>query len=147
MLQQLLAAQEAEPEHYTDEVLKGILVLMLVAGTETSVRTMEWAMSLLLNNSEVFQKARTEIDAIVGNCRLVEDSDIGKLHYLHCVINETLRLFPVAPLLVPHFSSEECVVQGYQVPKGTMLLVNAWAYIEALLSGKTLKILSRRGSW
>ncbi|GAB4852272.1 hypothetical protein Ancab_016464 [Ancistrocladus abbreviatus] len=127
MLQQLLAAQEAEPEHYTDEVLKGILLVMLAAGTETSARTIEWAMSLLLSNSEVFHKARTEIDAVIKNCRLVDDSDIGKLNYLHCVINETLRLFPVAPLLIPHFSSGECVIEGYRVPKGTVLLVNVWA--------------------
>ncbi|GAB4852267.1 hypothetical protein Ancab_016459 [Ancistrocladus abbreviatus] len=110
MLQQLLVAQEVEPKHYTDEVLEGILLLMLAAGTETSARTIEWAMSLLLNNSEVFQKARTEIDTIIENCRLVDDHDIGKLNYLHCVIKETLRLFPVAPLLIPHFSSKECVI-------------------------------------
>ncbi|GAB4852269.1 hypothetical protein Ancab_016461 [Ancistrocladus abbreviatus] len=101
------------------------MYLMLAAGTETSARTIEWAMSLFLNNLEVFQKARTEIDAVIENCRLVDDYDIGKLNYLHCIVNETLRLFPVAPLLIPYFSSEECVIEGYRVPKGNMLLVNA----------------------
>uniref|UniRef100_A0A803KY14 Cytochrome P450 n=1 Tax=Chenopodium quinoa TaxID=63459 RepID=A0A803KY14_CHEQI len=32
-----------------------------------------------------------------------------------------------APLLVPHESSEKCVVGGYTIPHGTMLLLNIWA--------------------
>ena len=34
---------------------------------------------------------------------------------------------PAGPLLVPHESSEECVIGGYRVPAGTMLLVNMWS--------------------
>ncbi|CAI0403948.1 unnamed protein product [Linum tenue] len=49
------------------------------------------------------------------------------LPYLQCIINETFRLHPVTPTLVPHQSSEDCVVGGYHISKGTMLLVNAWA--------------------
>ncbi|GMH16661.1 hypothetical protein Nepgr_018502 [Nepenthes gracilis] len=93
---------------------------------------MEWAMSLLLNHPHILQKARNEINTAVGNCRLVEDSDVTKLSYLQCIVNETLRLFPVGPLLVPHFSSEDCTVGGYHVSKGTVLLVNAWALHRSL---------------
>ncbi|CAI9267117.1 unnamed protein product [Lactuca saligna] len=31
-----------------------------------------------------------------------------------------------SPLLVPHESSEDCIVGGYKIPSGTMLLVNQW---------------------
>lgn len=88
---------------------------------------MEWAMSLIINHPTVLQKARSEIDAHVGPTRLVDDSDLPSLPYLRCIVNETLRLFPVSPLLVPHFSSSNTTVAGYNVPKGTVLLVNAWA--------------------
>ncbi|KAL8154042.1 hypothetical protein V2J09_011802 [Rumex salicifolius] len=127
MVDELLALQKAEPEYFTDDILKGILVAMLTAGTDTSARTMEWAMSLLLNHPESLHKARTEIDARVGTTRLVDDSDLASLPFLRCIVNETLRLFPVAPLLIPHFSSADSTVAGYHVPKGTVLLVNAWA--------------------
>ncbi|CAI0421930.1 unnamed protein product [Linum tenue] len=100
---------------------------MILAGTDTSAATIEWAMSLLLNHPKVLSKARAEIDSVVGNNRIVDESDCPKLPYLQCIINETFRLHPVTPTLVPHQSSEDCVVGGYHISKGTMLLVNAWA--------------------
>ncbi|CAL5332493.1 unnamed protein product [Camellia sinensis] len=127
IIEALLSLQEIETEYYTDDIIKGIVLLMFTAGTHTSWLTMEWAVSLLLNHPEALQKARTEIDNQVGPGQLLEDSDLSKLPYLHCIINETLRLFPVAPLLLPHFSSEDCVADGFNIPRGTTLLVNAWA--------------------
>ncbi|RXH91622.1 hypothetical protein DVH24_020645 [Malus domestica] len=101
--------------------------VMLSAGTETSAGTTEWALSLLLNNPETLAKARTEIDIQIGESRLIEESDFPKLPYLQGIINETLRMYPADPLLVPHESSEECAVGGFRVPRGAMLLVNTWA--------------------
>lgn len=84
-------------------------------------------MSLLLNHPEVLEKARAEIETQVGNERLIEEQDLSKLPYLHCIISETFRLCPAAPLLVPHESSGDCKLEGYDIPRGTILLVNAWA--------------------
>lgn len=84
-------------------------------------------MSYLLNHPEVLAKARIEIEVEVGEGRLVEEADVAKLPYLQSIIAETLRLSPAAPLLVPHVASEDCQVAGYDVPRGTMLLVNVWA--------------------
>ncbi|KAK3019704.1 hypothetical protein RJ639_003938 [Escallonia herrerae] len=100
---------------------------MLLAGTDTSAVTIEWAMSLLLNHPKVLAKARDELDNQVGHNRLADEPDLPKLHYLHSILNETFRLFPEAPLLVPHESSDDSMVGGFDVPRGTMLLVNAWA--------------------
>lgn len=101
--------------------------VMILAGTDTSAVTIEWAMSLLLNNPDVLKKARDEIDTVFGHEHLVEESDLSKLPYLQNIISETFRLFPAAPLLVPHESSADCVIGGYDVPRGTILLVNAWS--------------------
>ncbi|KAF8023178.1 hypothetical protein BT93_F0624 [Corymbia citriodora subsp. variegata] len=84
-------------------------------------------MSLLLNDPEVMKNALAELDNIVGQDCLVDEVDIHKLPYLHNIINEVLRLFPPAPLLVPHESSEDYMIGGFNVPRGTMVLVNAWA--------------------
>ena len=101
--------------------------VLLLAGTDTSAVTLEWAMTNLLNHPDILKKARDEIDSQIGEEKLIEESDISKLHYLQSIISETLRLYPAAPLLVPHMSSANCTIGGYDVPSGTMLLVNAWA--------------------
>ncbi|KAF5817589.1 putative cytochrome P450 [Helianthus annuus] len=88
---------------------------------------MEWAMALLLNHPNVITKAQNEIDTNIGKHRLVDESDIVNLPYLRCIINETLRMYPAGPLLVPRESSKDCVIGGYNIPGRTMLLVNQWA--------------------
>ncbi|KAL0314950.1 UNVERIFIED_CONTAM: Isoflavone 2'-hydroxylase [Sesamum angustifolium] len=123
----LLSLQETDPECYTHEVIRGLMQVMLLAGTETSIATMEWAILLLLNNPDALIQAQNEIDDRIGNSRLVDDSDLPHLPYLHAIVNETLRMYPPAPMLAPHESSIECMVGGYCVPAGTMLLLNLWA--------------------
>lgn len=131
MVQTLLSLQESEPEFYTDDLIKSTILMMFVAGTETSSSTIECAMSELLANPEAMRKLRSEIDNVVvvgpdQQRRLVKESDLPMLPYLRGVVNETLRLHPPAPLLLPHCSSEDCVIGGYDVPRNTVLMVNAW---------------------
>ncbi|KAJ3696168.1 hypothetical protein LUZ60_001545 [Juncus effusus] len=126
MISDLLELQKKDPEGYKDEIIKGICLSLLLAGTDTSSNTVEWAMSLLLNNPKVLQKARDEIDKHVGNKRLIQESDMANLPYLHCILSEVLRLYPGGPLLVPHESRENISLEGYKIPQGTMLLVNAY---------------------
>ncbi|XP_039171890.1 cytochrome P450 81Q32 [Eucalyptus grandis] len=114
-------------EGYSDDVIKGQILSMLSAGTDTSAVTIEWAMSLLLNHPDVMKKAQVELDDVVGRDRLANEADIQKLPCLQNIINEVLRLFPPAPLLAPHESAEDCMIGGFNVPQGTMILVNAWA--------------------
>ncbi|KAI3737188.1 hypothetical protein L2E82_27183 [Cichorium intybus] len=127
MIEVLLSLQESDPEYYTDAMIRNFVLALLAAGSDTSAGTMEWTMSLLLNHPEVLQKAQSEIDQVVGKDRLVDESDITNLPYLRCIINETLRFKPAGPLLVPHEASEDCVIGGYNIPGGTMVIVNQWA--------------------
>lgn len=99
----------------------------MIAGTDTMSISMEWAMALLLNHPETLAKVKSEIDEHVPKDRLLDEQDLPKLTYLGHVITETLRLYPPVPFLIPHQSSEDCKVSGYDIPKGTMLLVNLWA--------------------
>ncbi|XP_021724290.1 cytochrome P450 81D11-like [Chenopodium quinoa] len=127
LIEQLLDLQEAEPDCYTDEFIKSFILMQLLSGSETTIQTLEWAMSNLINNPKIIAKAREEIDLIVGKGRLVNESDVPKLSYIRWIMYETLRLFPPAPLLFPHYSSKDCTIGGFHVKKGTMLYVNAWA--------------------
>uniref|UniRef100_A0A2N9G9N9 Cytochrome P450 n=1 Tax=Fagus sylvatica TaxID=28930 RepID=A0A2N9G9N9_FAGSY len=127
MIDHMLSLQKSQPEYYTDQIIKGLIMVLLVAGTDTAAVTLEWAMSNLLNHSQVLKKARVELDNQIGQEKLIDEQDVSKLHYLQNIISETLRLYPAAPLLLPHMASDDCTIGGYDVPRETMLLVNAWA--------------------
>ncbi|KAH7846420.1 hypothetical protein Vadar_013847 [Vaccinium darrowii] len=127
MIDHLLSLQETEPEYYTDAIIKGLVSVMIIAGTDTSAVTLEWAMSLLLNHPQVLKKARTELDTHVDQERLIDEQDLSKLPYLQAIISETFRLSPAVPMLVPHMSSNDCIIDSFDVPRNTILLVNAWA--------------------
>ncbi|PON49941.1 Cytochrome P450, E-class, group I [Parasponia andersonii] len=127
MIDHLLSLQESQPDYYTDQIIKGFVLVLLLAGTDTSAVTLEWTMSNLLNHPHVLKKAKDELDSQIGQHQLVDESDLSKLPYLQGIISETLRLYPAAPLLVPHYSSNDCTIGGYDVPRDTILLVNAWA--------------------
>ncbi|XP_074289066.1 cytochrome P450 81Q32-like [Silene latifolia] len=127
LIRVLLDLKKNDPSYATDDIIKGLVQNLLLAGTETTASTMEWALTLLLKNPEVLKSAKQEIDNHVGKNRLLEESDLSHLPYLHCIINETLRMYPAAPLFVPHESSSDCMVNGYRIPKGTLLNVNVWA--------------------
>ncbi|KAH7849971.1 hypothetical protein Vadar_025764 [Vaccinium darrowii] len=87
MIDSMLGLQDSDPVYYSDEIIKGSILTMLGAGTDTSV-TIEWTMSLLLNHPKVLDKARAEIDTIVGDNRLADEPDISKLPYLQNIIND-----------------------------------------------------------
>uniref|UniRef100_A0A7N0TIZ4 Cytochrome P450 n=1 Tax=Kalanchoe fedtschenkoi TaxID=63787 RepID=A0A7N0TIZ4_KALFE len=131
MISSILAAREkgtsSESVSFSDQTIKGLVLVLIEAGTDTAAGTIEWALSLLLNNPEKLKKAQSELDSIIGPGRLVDESDLPKLKYLRAIINETLRMYPAAPLLVPHYSSSDCTVQGFHVPRGTLVFANAWA--------------------
>ena len=67
------------------------------------------------------------MDTHVGKDRLIDEFDLSKLHYLQAIISETFRLCPAAPLLVPHMTSNDCTIGGFEVPHDTILMVNAWS--------------------
>ncbi|XP_030472040.2 cytochrome P450 CYP82D47-like [Syzygium oleosum] len=109
-----------------DTIIKATCLAIIAAATDTTATTLTWAVSLLLNNLQVLKKTQGALDAQIGKQRHVKESDISNLTYLHAVVKETLRLHPPAPLGAPHVSTEDCIINGYYVPKGTRLIINLW---------------------
>ena len=99
---------------------------LVVAGTDSSSATTEWAMAELMRSPASMKKVREEL-AIEINNNIFKDSDIRKLPYLQACLKETLRLHPPGPFLLPHRALETCKVMNYTIPKDTQVLVNAWA--------------------
>ncbi|CAL9754021.1 unnamed protein product [Musa acuminata subsp. burmannicoides] len=111
----------------TMEDVKGVIVDMFLGGTETSSTVVEWAMSELMRNPEIMERAQKEVRELAAQRRnRVEESDISELNYMKLIIKETLRLHPPAPLL-PRLCRETCEVMGYRIDAGTRVFVNLWA--------------------
>ncbi|XP_028808718.1 3,9-dihydroxypterocarpan 6A-monooxygenase-like [Neltuma alba] len=111
---------------FSMENIKAFVLDLFMAGTDTSALTTEWALAELINHPRVMEKARQEIDSVVGTSRIVEESDMVKLPYLQAIFKETLRIHPTVPLL-GRLSSDSCNVCGYEIPAKTLLLVNLWS--------------------
>lgn len=100
---------------------------MFAGGSETAATTLQWIMAELVKNPRVMQQAQDEVRRVFAGHHKVTEEGLSNLNYMHLVIKEGLRLHPPAPLLVPRECRSECQVLGFDVPKGTMVLVNAWA--------------------
>uniref|UniRef100_F6GTJ6 Cytochrome P450 CYP736A12 n=1 Tax=Vitis vinifera TaxID=29760 RepID=F6GTJ6_VITVI len=120
--------------NYEDESLyaidrknvKAIILDALAGGTDTSITSIEWILSELLRHPRVMRQLQEELKNVVGMRRMVEESDLENLDYLNMVVKETLRLHPTTPLLIPHESMEDIVINGYYIPKKLRILINAW---------------------
>ncbi|RZR93568.1 hypothetical protein BHM03_00022100, partial [Ensete ventricosum] len=100
---------------------------IFTADTETSAATIIWTMTKLLRNPRVMARAQKEVRDAVGKKDAVEETDLHDLPFLKQVINESLRLHPPAPLLLPRETTEACAFGGYEITAGTRVFVNAKA--------------------
>lgn len=111
----------------TDDNLKALVLDMFMAGTDTTAATMEWTMTELARHPRVMKKAQEEVRRVASGSGEVNESHIQQLRYMKAVIKETMRLHPTVPLLVPRESMEKCVLEGYEIPAKTRILINSYA--------------------
>ncbi|KAI6695169.1 hypothetical protein NL676_022879 [Syzygium grande] len=87
MVDHLLSLQDTQPDYYTDEIIKGLIMVMIVGGTDTSTTTMEWALSFLTRNPNSLKRATEELDCVIGQECLIDETDIAKLPYLQSIVS------------------------------------------------------------
>ncbi|EYU25652.1 hypothetical protein ABFS82_11G110600 [Erythranthe guttata] len=109
-----------------DDDIKGVIHNTFVGGIEATFSVMEWTMAELLKNPNKMEKLQHEVRRVAGYNDEITEDDLEKLHYLKAVIKESIRLHSPAPLLVRE-STQDTKVTGYDVPAGTMVVVNTWS--------------------
>ncbi|WCJ31801.1 Cytochrome P450 71AU50 [Euphorbia peplus] len=123
---EFMGSEESEYRIGRDHV-KAIMLDMLAGSMDTSAAVIEWTLSEIMKNPRVMKKVQKELEEKVGLDRIVEESDLENLKYLDMVIKESFRLHPIAPLLIPHKSTQDTIVDGFFIPKNSNIFINVWA--------------------
>ncbi|XP_020592240.1 5-epiaristolochene 1,3-dihydroxylase-like [Phalaenopsis equestris] len=112
---------------FSRKEMKALLMDMFLGGSDTSCVTLEWAMTELIRNPAAIKRAQEEVRRVGRNRERLEESDMEELQYLKMVVKETLRLHPPTTLLAPRECMKDTQIHGYDIPKKTLVIINAWA--------------------
>ncbi|KAH8879379.1 cytochrome P450 [Thozetella sp. PMI_491] len=115
------------PNHFTMKDIQGASGSVFIAGSNTTLATTTVALLNLMQNPDVFQKTRSEIDRVVGLERLPSLADRPNLRYIDYLVEETTRWRPLSPIGIPHKSIKDDIYNGMFIPAGTFVYYNNWA--------------------
>ena len=120
----MLTGKDRNGDSLPDDNIVAQCLTFLVAGHETTSGLLSFAIYFLIKNPEVTQRARAEVDEIFGNTAAPTHQQVHRLTYVKQVLEETLRLWPTAPLFT-RAPFEDTVIGGgrYAIPAGTPLTV------------------------
>ncbi|WYZ46063.1 hypothetical protein EsH8_IX_000288 [Colletotrichum jinshuiense] len=102
--------------------------LSMMAGADTTKRSIMWAMLLLAHYQDVQEQAYRAI-AEVDDGRLLESPSVAhtKIEYLEALTKEIGRYFVVLRLALPKATHSYVNWQGSTIPPKTLLFLNSWA--------------------
>jgi len=109
-----------------EAIIKSTLGSLFLAGSDATVSSMACLFLSLVLSPHVQKRAQAELDVVVGRDRLPTLDDRPRLPYIEAICRELLRWQIVVPLGVAHMSSEDSVYRGFFIPKGSVLVANAW---------------------
>jgi cytochrome P450 len=117
LIEAMIAARDRPGSGLTDSDVAGNVLTMLLAGEDTTANTLAWMIYLLYRHPAALRAAR---DEILGK-DLEKYESMAALPFVDACINETMRLKPVAPILVLQ-PTRDTVIGDIEVPKDTVLM-------------------------
>ncbi|XP_076441329.1 cytochrome P450 2B19-like [Babylonia areolata] len=121
----MVLAQQSGAFHVTDDHVKGLILDIVVGGYVTSLTSFLSTVLVLLNHPHVARAIQQEIDSAVGQ-RTPTIDDRKHLHYTEATLLEVLRYMRFFPLGLPHFCHQDIEVNGYRIPKDSLIFANQW---------------------
>ncbi|XP_030577868.1 cholesterol 24-hydroxylase-like [Archocentrus centrarchus] len=111
------ASQEESMTEEDEEFMLDNFVTFFIAGQETTANKLAFCIMELGRHPEILEKARKEVDDVIGMKRDISYDDLGELVYLSQVLKETLRIYPLAPGTARDVA-EDMVIDGIHIPGG-----------------------------
>lgn len=122
-LEAIIAAQESEGMAFSDEDIFANVCTLLLAGEDTTANTIAWTVDYFLQYPEHYQRARDEVDGILGDDLVVQSLEqAAQFPFVEAVYSETMRLKPVAPLNAME-PNEDVELMGHLIPRGTVIMM------------------------
>lgn len=101
-------------------------VEFMSAGSETSTASLLWLLLYMAKYPDSQGVVQRELDRVIGDQDLsVQDQQ--RLPYTEACILEVMRLIAIVPLGLPHTARRDVIVNGYVIPRGTVVLTNLWS--------------------
>lgn len=123
LLEAMIAAQKQDAAAVSDLELRGNVLTMLLAGEDTTAHTLAWLIHQLSEQPQVFAQMRAEVDGITaGDALPTAHEQLSEMSYLEACISESMRLRPVAPLIVAE-AIADTTVADVAIPKGTVIVL------------------------
>jgi len=131
LLQQMLNARDEKGEQLDHEYIKAEILLVLLAGADTTGTTFQAMFYYVINTPGVYQKMMEEIDnasrqGLFSEIPQYEEVETHCPYYI-AVFRETMRLCPSAPNIFPRIVSEPGMdLYGQRAPAGTEITCNPY---------------------
>ncbi|ESO05035.1 hypothetical protein HELRODRAFT_99365 [Helobdella robusta] len=109
-----------------EEILAQTLIFVL-AGYDTTSRTLTFALYSLAINPEVQEKVYKEIEDTIGEQESASNEKLSNLTYMDMFLNETMRCYPAAFRIDRRLTSNIQMSDGTALKKGTSIVVPIWA--------------------
>ena len=93
---------------------------------DTTAVAMEWVILALVQNPDVQERAAAEVQEIIGRDRTPSLYDMSTLPYLEAVIDETLRMRPVLPVVQHSTSFGATQLGGYHIPANCRVMLDLY---------------------
>ncbi|MVW59809.1 cytochrome P450 [Massilia sp. NEAU-DD11] len=119
LLTRLLALHVGDPVTWPLKAVRDECMSTFLAGHETTAAALTWWSWCMAANPSAQAAARAEVDAVLEG-RLPAAADLPALDYLGRTLQETLRLYPAAPILITRRSVRPITLGGWQLPARTM---------------------------
>ncbi|KAM4687256.1 cytochrome P450 2C25-like [Discoglossus pictus] len=102
--------------------LISIIWSILAGGTDTTRSSLNFYLVVMAHFPHIQAKVQEEIDDVIGSMRPPSNIDKAQMPFTNAVIHESQRLLELAPVGMGHAPTEDTVLQGYIIPKGTAVL-------------------------
>jgi len=108
----------------TKQQIRNELIVLFMAGHETTANVLAWTWYLVSQAPDVEVKLHAELDQVLSG-RTPEMADVENLKYTRAILDETMRLYPPVPILSREAMSED-IIRDRKVPAGSIMLIVPW---------------------